>query len=609
MTFKGSVTIDDMPIPLDWKHQLHDFLSVRLPPEEMLFSRHYYTPKINPLTCDNASHYLTPPYPPLPPIDIGEYQCPMGMSRYGRALFVVDWPVLKKIAEKCWGWSAPKPLDVPSDWKTPTGDIADARVDLKFSNGKDEFLVKNMIPLPPHRIPGSKVDLWLLPLVDRRYRLKNEVVTEIDGEAIEADPEADPPVEAVNGWNVFFGTMDFANEFEVHDDYLKPDERLTKLEVPQPLSSIADVAALSVGMRIIFDPTTDTIKLTNSAESKLNRAYRLAAPNVSNPNEESPISPMVIAGGRTGAAAYPNKAKIYFKRSDAVSSEEIGLPRTGINTSQKITVFTSWEEGDEEDAADQTDAFLAKVASDLWYWCNSGGQYCFVGIVKPLRTVITDPEGPEPEATSIAVNGFDDYFSIQIQEHPKSTDGTDYVFTHRFYELPPFFLPPVVLAGGMRNTDCGGGGLDNGTIEGVLTGLRTEEEGPYAGKKIATIEVTEAPCKRKSLMPTVTFNEETEEVETSFGAVDVVDHSGCIFDHPEEDLMGVRVWASERISVNPDYDPREEIDNPEYDPECEGDECPPEKIPNPDYDPEKYTPCHWAADDRCCVDADSSVET
>jgi hypothetical protein len=98
-------------------------------------------------------------------------------------------------------------------------------------------------------------------------------------------------------------------------------------------------------------------------------------------------------------------------------------------------------------------------------------------------------------------------------------------------------------------------------VQGTLTALDAGT-GQYTGKDIATIEVEVTSCGLASLIG--------EEIE-------VVDHSGCVFDHTEEELMGVWVWASEGVALSTDAEA----------------------------DPGDLTDCHWVADDRCCVEADA----
>lgn len=104
----------------------------------------------------------------------------------------------------------------------------------------------------------------------------------------------------------------------------------------------------------------------------------------------------------------------------------------------------------------------------------------------------------------------------------------------------------------------GGGGKK---IQGKLTALETRTGGPYAGLKVGEIEVEVAPCSDAGLLGQT---------------IEVVDWSECVFDLPFADLDGVWVWASQGIGLSRAGGP----------------------------DPNERTPCHFAADDRCCVAAD-----
>lgn len=82
-----------------------------------------------------------------------------------------------------------------------------------------------------------------------------------------------------------------------------------------------------------------------------------------------------------------------------------------------------------------------------------------------------------------------------------------------------------------------------GMLQGTLVSLTGS---------VAEILVVVAPCDRPELIDTI---------------VEVTDHSGCVFDLDEADLLDVWVWASEGTIVDP-------------------------------------AECLWVADDRCCVAAD-----
>lgn len=98
-------------------------------------------------------------------------------------------------------------------------------------------------------------------------------------------------------------------------------------------------------------------------------------------------------------------------------------------------------------------------------------------------------------------------------------------------------------------------------IQYTITALTTATTGFYTGLKVATVTIETAPCELGDLIG---------------DSVEVVDHSGCVFDLTEAQLIGVWGWASEQVAQS--LASGAEI----------GD----------------LTPCHWAADDRCCTEND-----
>jgi hypothetical protein len=509
----------------------------------------------------------------------------MGISRTARALFVVDWTILKHIAKKCWGMTSEiDGDDVPRDWKVPTGLIDIKTVDLKFDveNIEDQkIIIKEMIPLPAYRIPGSKRDLWLLPLVSQ---------TRIDWRKTRIRIAGD-------SWEDFFDSfgVDLAsvNEELTFDEYGIPDERLTDLGKYQPENVVFDVAALSIGLRPFFDPVTNTFGLIDFKKSEDIRNARMVANWIKNPKNNSPTSAMLLAGGRAGKAYYPRGARVFYQKNKREEYKVKQFTRRGLDYSDDNLppIWTSWVQ---DNSDSETDEFAQRVVDDAWGWMDSGGQYCFIGLVPPEREITPDdhdpgnPESPQPFNLPTSYCGFDDYFSIQIKENPKNPG--EYVFTTRFYELPPLFLPDVLLVNGRR--DCEITTVTYGTFEEDYA-FEPEGECPPTSTppRAAIIRVTNPPCDDKNLAQKLVI---------------VYDPMGCIFDHDEEELVGVKVVFAKGTIKNPYFDPNEEVENPEYDPECdpESEDCEPELISNPCYNPEEYL-CVWTAIDRCCVEADS----
>lgn len=102
-----------------------------------------------------------------------------------------------------------------------------------------------------------------------------------------------------------------------------------------------------------------------------------------------------------------------------------------------------------------------------------------------------------------------------------------------------------------------------GSLEFEISEIYTKSTGPYTGLTAALVTVKIPPPDRPELLNT---------------EIEIIDHSGCIFDLPEEDLVGVWGWASERIA------------------ESLADGAVPGTL----------TPIHWSADDRCCTESDGT---
>jgi hypothetical protein len=518
-TKKGTLTTV-LPICLDWQKNLDSFLSDRLPSEDVLFGRWIKPNVVNPLVCDNGPEILRPPYPPLPPIKINELQWPTGASRYGRALYLVDWATLRKVAEDCWGYEVPKvgdkdilPTDVPEKWwkpgEAPKCDALELTIN-STAAGANRVWRSKMLPLPPYRVPGSSIALWLLPLVDLRFRCVHAVTPNIRdkpedwkelltdlvddmGMAIVKPPATlgDPPTKEVD----ITGT--------ISKKYGEPDPRYYDTHQNQLSCLLFDTAVLSIGFRAIFEPATGKLRVIDQATSSKRRDKTLGFNVHLTTGEVSGSSdPLLIAGGKRGRGMVPAAIDVYCQRAGKVSKKSKTLSTDDGATSDlfRLPIWTTWEsrpdgpaptppdgrtgspfsyfptvpggsgsysatglppglsisagtgeisgtpttEGTydvtvtqgpasvdltitiELDNTKKTNNFVDQVAADLIAWSNCGGQYCFAGTFDYLP------------------NGYDDFASVQIFE----AEPGRYVFRTRIYELPPLFLPDVIVAGG-----------------------------------------------------------------------------------------------------------------------------------------------------------------
>jgi len=416
----GSVTIEELPILFDWQCQLRNFMRERLPGDDILFSRWMQNEvPPNPLSKGNADAYLRSPYPPLPNIEIGELQWPTGASRYARALYAVDWSTMQRIAKEAWGYEKPVELiDPDGDPDDPDNQIETEPLDIPEQWGVDHYPLKlvindgqrtfeaSMYALPPYRVTGQGIDLWLVPLVDQRFLFNRRPHTAGD---LPEDWEA--LMESLAGDMGTTITVD-----AVASAYATPDYRLWKVD--NPAAELLDIAALSVGMRVVRDPETGRLRAINATNSNTRRDKTLES------------EALLLSGGKRGVGARPRGLDLYCDRSDGRFEKRQATMDGGGPGTVRIAAWSSWYldyEGGTLNNLAATNAFVAKVASDLDDWADSGGQYCFAGTGNYLPS------------------GFDDFCSVQVLE----TDIPEsYRFTSRIYELPSVFLPPAFLVNG-----------------------------------------------------------------------------------------------------------------------------------------------------------------
>lgn len=112
-----------------------------------------------------------------------------------------------------------------------------------------------------------------------------------------------------------------------------------------------------------------------------------------------------------------------------------------------------------------------------------------------------------------------------------------------------------------------GGGGGESEIEFTITSVTTAGSGsPYNGLKVATVDIEGASCNLSSLIGT---------------SVDVVDHSGCILNEDDAELVGRWGWADKKVFLSL----------------ASG------------AGPGELTPCHYSIKGLCCpADADQFID-
>lgn len=405
----GSVTIligsTRHPIVIDMRQQLSQFLRDRLPPEDVLFAREMRSPPVNPIQV--YSEIYEPPYPPLPPIKIGELQWPSGASRYARALYAVDRITMEAVAAAAWGWEPeldgedPLPLDdVPSNW----GTASLYAVGLTISDQQGNDFHASMYALRPYRVPSTGADLWLLPLVDRRW---------ID---LHKPASVDHTAESWSALLTSLSTGTTLNVGSIAAGFGTPADTAVSTASPhsQPERKLLDVMALSVGLRVVCDPADGELYAKTATQSVTDRDDRLTA-----------IDPTLVAGGLSGNAVIPQRLKVYSASGASSSASLTG--GTALNWTES-PAWTTWND-------DETRSAMASaVGTAASNWRHGGGQYAIAGPVSN---------------GNLHVNGFDDFLSIEICE----PESARYVFRTRFYELPGLFLPRLLFPGPNRPSE------------------------------------------------------------------------------------------------------------------------------------------------------------
>ncbi len=434
----SSITINGNPVLVDIYSEIQAFLDRYLPVEDWLFTRHELPEAYaDPEARAEDSIWCESPYPKLPACKINQLIWPTGASRYGRALFLVDKPTLLRIAKDAWRYEPSQPPnDIPEEeissypqneylrvafygdqTKGIQKPIEESPGAYETDNTTHKFEA-DMYALSPLRIPGTGMDLFVLPMVDRRYFERAKLV------------------QVTNTRNYRFMIKQVARSAQlparmsaVSSVYDIPDVMFQ--ETTWPACKFIDVMALSVGQRVVYHPLEQ--QATASDEPGEDTKYRLDIQNVALAKSNRLLNldnSLQIAGGRYWVTSQIQKVRLKHWRQGQRTEKAIDLAKNSNDNSQlEICVWSGWDNTymDEEGDAGATNLYIEAFTESLLGWAQSGGMYCFQG-----------PINYKP-------SGFDDYYSIEILKV-----GDDQVFRSVINELPPIVLPKVCLpnAGG-----------------------------------------------------------------------------------------------------------------------------------------------------------------
>lgn len=387
-----SITIETVPIAFDHQCELQNFLADYLPPVDSFFCRETNPVSVFTSVSDPQADLFSNLWPELPPLKLGSLQWPVGVSRYARALFAIDYPSLIAIAKEAWryepeteedenGNSREKPItDSPDLWGTDSKPLT-----VKL-NGNYEVTL-DMYALPPMRITAGRLDLVLLPLVDKRWFWVNRNWT--------ATP-------TISSWKSMIDSLcselgrgdDAPDEIDAGDTQpdLAFDTQVT------PVTRLLDAAAFSTQQRIIVD-----------GSGKLNFVPSLEFDGLQQRMIGSESDNRIIAGGKAGKAAMPGYLSARGRRitdyypgceKSVLAEKAIDEGDATLKRSLYVSYFAQWDTNSSgtavvnEDSLDSFKTILGKFADDYPNFVGHGHWYCFAGIPNWIQS------------------GHDDYFEV-----------------------------------------------------------------------------------------------------------------------------------------------------------------------------------------------------
>jgi len=407
----NGVTFAGVPAVLDYDRAVERFVAQRWPASRWPFaqSRNDKPVTANPFQGHETLSRFRLPYPDVPAPRINEVIIPTGASRYGRGLFLFGREEMEQIAASVFGFSGSLE-SLPEKWGT-----SDTAAELRIEY--DDTFTWQMRALPPMLIDATGSNqLWLLPLVDFRFRL-----SQLSADSVLSQGETWEDLIAY----LFASASSAAPAVTAESAHGRPD-RESFSDPGVSVGAAIDAAFLTLGYRAIATPTS-TIYAINATESsgslalnyELNRWAGGVVPERSIPNE------MLFIG---------RKAIDHFGQC----GESHSLSRTigtGSGNATILSIHSPWfveyfREHVSEDVVPvvDTDSLVAftnaanKIAADVAAWGSIQFDISIPGVFDWV------------------LGGFEDYMSVRVG----GVDNLDSVSTH-VRSLPVDFAPLVHL--------------------------------------------------------------------------------------------------------------------------------------------------------------------
>jgi hypothetical protein len=399
-----SITIAGEPILVDVNGGAQAWLDSYLPTDK-IFGRKF-SPNDTYLSGPRGTgEFFASSLPDLPEIKIGQIQWPcVGVSRFARALILVDRATLFEVLNSAWDVSLPAtfPYPIPTSW----AQTANRTVAIRLNPD----LAVHMFVLLPIRVSD---DLWILPLVDGRYYGLGQ-------------PE---PIDAINAekpsttWASFFSAFSAYNysiayTAEAGISYGNPDPIFRRPQVALPYA--IDAACFSVGCRPVvpFPVTADQTQAASVMSVKCER------PSTADGKKITLLAKDKITGGVSGQAMKPYGVSLATRLVNSYYSGEnrsyLYFQGIGSGSGEGVQLFAKclWNVHlPSVDPYTEFQLYASAIADKLDYWNND--EY-YVTL---------------PDLVAIDPSGFDDYIVYDTLRK-----------TTTVRSLPVDFMPPYLLS-------------------------------------------------------------------------------------------------------------------------------------------------------------------
>lgn len=309
-----------------------------------------------------GDHFPQPNYPDPPPPKINTLYWPTGAARWARGYFLATRDALTNI-------------------RLAIADDADKYANLVMKDDESEETIKaSMFMLPPRPIPSTK-DLYLLPLVDKRYWWQYMSVGDLS-------------LTTATTWATLRNTVAdamgiaFSIASEIDADYLKPDAECFNSRRYCNAAVAMDAIAHSIGQRVVVDLAGGVNMMSwldTAARFEINDAFfPIKLGGESFPVLGNLIPANVVVAFQKLTSSGPNvngEVHAYTVNASDVSVYEDEEELTGADVTIKSKAFADFTtEGSTPDNNDDLDSLSKIIATDYYSSILQRYDHSFSGI-------------------------------------------------------------------------------------------------------------------------------------------------------------------------------------------------------------------------------------